>query len=60
MVTLAGAVERVARGETVIDAELIDLLLHRPGTKGRLDELTGREREVLTLPAEGLTDPGLG
>jgi DNA-binding NarL/FixJ family response regulator len=59
MVTLADAIERVARGETVVDAELIDLLLHRPGTRNRLHELTEREREVLALLAEGLTDRGI-
>ncbi len=57
--TLAGAIERVARGETVVDPELVELLLRRPETRNELDELTAREREVLALLAEGLTDRGI-
>jgi DNA-binding NarL/FixJ family response regulator len=53
---LADAIRRVGRGETVIDTDLVELLLHRPATRTRLAELTGREREVLALVAEGLTD----
>lgn len=60
MRVLASAVERVGRGETVVDPELIELLLHRPRNRGRLEELTAREREVLALLAEGLTDRGIG
>jgi DNA-binding NarL/FixJ family response regulator len=56
---LADAIHRVNRGETVIDAELVELLLHRPATKSRLTELTAREREVLALLAQGLTDRGI-
>jgi DNA-binding NarL/FixJ family response regulator len=57
---LASAIERVARGETVVDPELVNLLLGRPATRSRLDELTAREREILVLLAEGLTDRGIG
>jgi DNA-binding NarL/FixJ family response regulator len=56
---LADAIRRVHRGECVVDPELVDLLLRRPPTKSRLAELTAREREVLTLLAEGLTDGGI-
>ena len=56
---LADAIDRVQRGETVVDPELVKLLLHRPAAKNRLDELTAREREVLALLAEGLTDRGI-
>jgi DNA-binding NarL/FixJ family response regulator len=58
--TLASAIDRVARGETVVDPELVNLLLGRPATRSRLDELTAREREILALLAEGLTDRGIG
>lgn len=57
---LADGIRRVGRGETVIDPELVNLLLHRPATRSRLDELTAREREVLELLAQGLTDRGIG
>jgi DNA-binding NarL/FixJ family response regulator len=57
---LADAIRRVGRGQCVIDPELVDLLLRRPPTRSRLAELTAREREVLALLAEGLTDGGIG
>jgi DNA-binding NarL/FixJ family response regulator len=59
MAVLAAAIERVCRGETVLDPELVDLLLHGPAVRSRLDELTTREREVLALVAQGLTDRGI-
>ena len=54
--TLLDAIQRVDRGETVVDRELIELLLNRPATSDRLERLSDREREVLALVAEGLTD----
>jgi DNA-binding NarL/FixJ family response regulator len=57
---LADAIRRVAGGQTVIDPELVELLLRRADTRTELDELTAREREVLALLAEGLTDRGIG
>jgi DNA-binding NarL/FixJ family response regulator len=54
--TLLDAIQRVDRGETVVDRELVDLLLNRPATSTRLERLSEREREVLALVAEGLTD----
>jgi DNA-binding NarL/FixJ family response regulator len=56
---LAAAIRRVHDGQCVIDPELVKLLLQRPATKSRLAELTTREREVLALLAEGLTDAGI-
>lgn len=56
---LVSAIERVARGETVVDAELVSSLLGRRRSDRLLDELTDREREVLELMAEGLTDRGI-
>ncbi len=56
LTTLLDAIERVARGETVVDPELVELLLHRPATETRLAELSQRERTVLALLAEGLSD----
>ena len=56
---LVGALERVTAGETVMDPELVAQLLERPRERDRLDELTPREREILGLMAEGLTDRGI-
>jgi serine/threonine-protein kinase len=56
---LAEAIQRVSRGETVIEPELVERLLGRPATRSRLDDLTARERDVLALLAQGLTDRGI-
>ena len=45
------AVARVAAGETVVDPEVVRQLLHRQ--QDPLRRLTPREREVLSLMAEG-------
>ena len=47
------AVRRVARGGSVIDAEVVGRLVGRRRRRDPLDELTGREREVLVQMAEG-------
>ena len=47
------AVRRVAGGATVVDPEVIAKLLTHNERKGPLSELTPREREVLSLMAEG-------
>ncbi|MEV0651021.1 response regulator transcription factor [Phytomonospora sp. NPDC050363] len=49
----ADAVVRVAAGETVIDPDVVRQLLTRQRVVDPLDALTPREREVLTLMAEG-------
>ena len=56
---LADAIRRVAAGETVVDQELVARLLDRRRANNPLDALTDREREVLQLMAEGLTDRGI-
>jgi DNA-binding NarL/FixJ family response regulator len=53
---LLEAIERVARGETVVDPELVAMLLHRPAAASRLADLSKREQTVLALLAEGLSD----
>jgi DNA-binding NarL/FixJ family response regulator len=58
-VELVDAIHRVAAGETVVDRELIRSLLERRRAGEPLDALTEREREVLGLMAEGLTDRGI-
>ncbi len=56
---LVNALERVATGETVVDPALVAQLLNRTRPDNPLDQLTSREREVLSLMAEGLTDRGI-
>jgi DNA-binding NarL/FixJ family response regulator len=52
------AVRRVARGGTAIDPEVIGQLVGRRHD-GPLEELTPREREVLELMAQGLSNRGI-
>ena len=56
---LKKAVRRVGRGGTAIDPEVISQLLGRKREDGPLDELTPREREVLELMAQGLSNRGI-
>jgi DNA-binding NarL/FixJ family response regulator len=53
------AVRRVAGGGTVMDPEVIALLLARRPDTGPLDVLTAREREVLGLMAEGRSNAAI-
>jgi DNA-binding NarL/FixJ family response regulator len=53
------AAERVAQGGSALDPKVVASLVSRPGADGPLAELTEREREVLELMAEGLTNTGI-
>jgi DNA-binding NarL/FixJ family response regulator len=53
------AVRRVARGGTVVDPEVVAQLMGRRRQHDPLEELTPREREVLELMAEGLSNQGI-
>ena len=53
------AVRRVGRGGTAIDPQVIAQLLGRRREHDPLGELTPREREVLGLMAEGLSNRGI-
>jgi DNA-binding NarL/FixJ family response regulator len=50
---LLAAVRRVAAGGSVIDPEVVSLLIGRQRRAGPLDRLTERERDVLQLMAQG-------
>ena len=56
---LADAVRRVARGETVVDPTVVTALFRRRRERDPLDLLTPREREVLSLMAEGRSNLGI-
>jgi len=56
---LLDALNRLDRGETVVDPQIVDDLLQRARQPNPLEDLTPREQEILTLMAEGLTDRGI-
>jgi DNA-binding NarL/FixJ family response regulator len=53
------AVRRVAGGGSVLDPDVVARLVGRQRRASPLDDLTKRERQVLTLIAEGLTNVGI-
>ncbi|MFF8021556.1 response regulator [Streptomyces sp. NPDC007896] len=53
------ALTRVAAGQTVIDPEVIRVLLQQQSANRPLARLTPREREVLALMAEGLNNQAI-
>lgn len=55
---LVDALRRTARGESVLDRRVVDLLVSAP-RDNRLSALTERERQVLASMAEGLTNPAI-
>lgn len=55
----AESVRRVACGGSVIDPEVVALLVNRRRARGPLDDLTEREGEVLALMAEGRSNQAI-
>lgn len=53
------AVRRVGKGGTAFDPEVVAQLFGRRKEQGPLDELSPREREVLSLMAEGRSNRGI-
>jgi DNA-binding NarL/FixJ family response regulator len=53
------AVRRVARGGSALDPEVVAGMVARPRPSGPLSDLTAREREVLTLMAEGRSNSAI-
>jgi DNA-binding NarL/FixJ family response regulator len=56
---LTGALHHLVGGGTVIDPEVVSRLVDRQRRSDPLAPLTEREREVLTLMAEGRTNQGI-
>lgn len=56
---LIDAVERVARGEVVVDTEVIQRVMRRHRTDDPLRDLTPSERHVLALMAEGRSNSAI-
>lgn len=53
------AVRRVAANGSALDPDVVALLVGRKRRNSPLDQLTKREREVLSLMAEGLSNSGI-
>jgi DNA-binding NarL/FixJ family response regulator len=57
--TLDDALRRICAGETVIDPELVRVLLQSASRTGPLATLSTREHQVLGLMAQGLSNRGI-
>jgi DNA-binding NarL/FixJ family response regulator len=55
----ADSVRRVAAGGTALDPQVVQRMVGRRRAISPLDELTPREREVMTLMAEGRSNTGI-
>jgi len=57
--TLVTAVRTVARGGSVVDPEVVQLLVSARSSEAAVESLSGRERDVLSLMAEGKSNVGI-
>ena len=53
------AVQRVARGGSALDPAVVERMVGRRRARTPLDDLTSREREVMTLMAQGRSNQGI-
>jgi DNA-binding NarL/FixJ family response regulator len=56
---LVDALKRIDEGECVLDPTIVSRLIARPREGNRLEELSARELEVLSLIAEGHSNDGI-
>ena len=56
---LVDALRRVTEGECIIDPTIVARLMQRRRPDSPLSQLTGREREILALMAEGRSNNGI-
>jgi DNA-binding NarL/FixJ family response regulator len=56
---LIDAMHRVSEGECVLDPTIVARLMRRRRPTSPLNQLTGREREILSLMAEGRSNAGI-
>lgn len=56
---LVDALRRVSEGECIIDPTIVARLMQRRRPDSPLSQLTGREREILALMAEGRSNNGI-
>ena len=57
--TLVNAVRTVAGGGSVVDPEVVQLLVSARSSEAAVESLSGREVDVLRLMAEGLSNAGI-
>lgn len=57
--SLVNAVRTVASGGSVVDPEVVQLLVRSRSSEGRVESLSARERDVLSRMAEGKSNVGI-
>jgi DNA-binding NarL/FixJ family response regulator len=57
---LVDSLQRLVEGETIVDPTIVHRLLSRRRAPDPLERLTAREREVLALVSEGLSNHAIG
>jgi DNA-binding NarL/FixJ family response regulator len=57
--TLTDAVQRVAKGGSALDPDVVQQMVGRQRRDSQIDQLTPKEREVLALMAEGRSNQGI-